>query len=190
MQAREQLCHLGQRRHGPAAQDDHGDQRPHRHAALTDEQHAEHNERNGGDLLHGDGEVEAQERQRAGAHARACRRGHRFLPLAAHAAFGADALDGLEAADGLDQHAVLGAGVAETAAHGGTQRDLDDQAGDQHQRHGDRQDHGQRAGDEPDHEDEKQHEGQVDDGNQGGRGEEVPQRLEFAHGVGEIAGRS
>ena len=72
--------------------------------------------------------------------------------------------------------------------HHGIERQLQQQADADHDRHRDGGHQGHRAADQPDHGDEQQHERQVDQRHQGRRGEEVAQALELAQVVGERAG--
>jgi len=93
---------------------------------------------------------------------RARGRGHALLPRSLHPAFGANALDRLEPVDRLDQHAVLAGRLLQAGADRPVERQLQEQADTEDERHGERRHQGDPATDEPDRADEQEQERQVD----------------------------
>ena len=174
---------------GAAGQNHRADQRPLRERAVTDQIHAPHHHRHRAHRLQQGGKVVHHGRNVAAFHRGAGGEGRGALVAGLHLAFHAQRLDGLGTFQRFHQNALLDAALAQMFLHIARQRNLcqrphDHQNGNAGQRHPE-----ERPRNGVDHPHEHQHEGQVGDGGQCGRGGKIAHRFEFTDGVGKGPGR-
>ncbi len=187
--ARRQADDAAQRRHRTPGEHHRADQRATGDDAVVHQVHAPHQHHHRDELLRHRRGVVDPTRKRPGPHARLRRGGVGLFVAAQEVPGGTCGADVFDAFDGLDHHALhvrvlLDVGVQQLGQHA-----LDQPRQPQQHRHRDHQHPAQGARGDEGHGDEQEHERQVGQRRQRGRGAEVAHRLDLRELVREAARR-
>ncbi|MNF49491.1 hypothetical protein D3C84_307630 [compost metagenome] len=185
--AQYQAGKLGQRRQGTTAEHVAGDQAAHAELAGDDQVDAGDDGGHPGQLLQEHRRIEPQTGEHARAQFQAGEGADGLLPQVLALALGIVGLDGIEAAEGLDQARLALGSQCHAALHDLSQGSLQRPADQRRQRKGQQRNPYQLPADQRDRGEDQQDEGQVDQAGQRERSEEVAQALEFVNALREAA---